>query len=239
MTRVVISQPMYFPWPGFLAQMALADVYVWLDDAMFSKGSFTNRIQVKLGAERKWMSVPLDGKGTGQRIMELSAAKPGWQAAHRALLAQSLAGKPERAMALEMFDGVAATAPLCDLLIASTEIMARALGILPARVLRASALDVAGSGWPRVRDMVAALGGTRYLTGHGAAAYLDHEAFEAAGIEVAYMDYRVGAWPQDGAFTPYVSALDLIASCGADGARERLNPATVPWRDFLEERSMR
>ena len=29
MTTVVISQPMYFPWPGFLAQLAIADVVVW------------------------------------------------------------------------------------------------------------------------------------------------------------------------------------------------------------------
>ncbi|MFT7595258.1 MAG: hypothetical protein ACI8R4_002586 [Paracoccaceae bacterium] len=47
MTRVVISQPMYFPWAGFLAQLALADVRIWLDDAQFSNGSFTNRVQVK------------------------------------------------------------------------------------------------------------------------------------------------------------------------------------------------
>lgn len=46
MARVVISQPMYFPWFGFMAQMSLADVFIWLDDAQFSKGSFTNRVQV-------------------------------------------------------------------------------------------------------------------------------------------------------------------------------------------------
>ena len=47
MTTVVISQPMYFPWPGFFELIAAADVYVHLDDVQFSKGGFTNRIQLK------------------------------------------------------------------------------------------------------------------------------------------------------------------------------------------------
>ena len=47
MKTVVISQPMYFPWVGMLEQMALADVWVHLDDAQFSKGGFFNRVQIK------------------------------------------------------------------------------------------------------------------------------------------------------------------------------------------------
>ena len=40
---VVISQPMYFPWVGFLSQISMASTIIWLDDVQFSKGSFTNR----------------------------------------------------------------------------------------------------------------------------------------------------------------------------------------------------
>ena len=49
MTRVVITQPMLFPWPGFFEQLCLADVYIYLDDVQFSKGSFTNRVQIEDG----------------------------------------------------------------------------------------------------------------------------------------------------------------------------------------------
>ena len=44
---VVISQPMYFPWVGFLSQISMASTIIWLDDVQFSKGSFTNRVQIK------------------------------------------------------------------------------------------------------------------------------------------------------------------------------------------------
>jgi hypothetical protein len=87
-----------------------------------------------------------------------------------------------------------------------------------------------------VLDVVRALGGTRYITGHGARHYLDHEAFEAAGVAVEYMDYRCTPYPQfHGAFTPYVSILDLVAHCGHEGV-SHIHSGTRPWRSFIDER---
>lgn len=235
MTRVVISQPMYFPWAGFLAQMALADVFIWLDDAQFSKGSFTNRIQVKMPDGRKWMSVPLQGKGAFQTIRTLTAGGDDWIGSHRALLSQSLRGQPHTPAALDLFDQAMASGPgLCDRLIASAEGMARHLGVLPPQIRRASDMQVDGASWPRVLAMVRAAGGTEYITGHGARDYLDHDAFEAAGVGVRYMDYRPRPWPQPhGDFTPYVTGLDLVASSQAETAKTHLQPASMDWRAFL------
>lgn len=234
MTRVVISQPMYFPWPGFLAQMAMADVWIWLDDAQFSKGSFTNRIQVKLDGGRRWMSVPLAGKGSFQRIADLAESGGSWVASHRALLDQSLRGQPHAACAMMLFDQVhQGQGSLCDRLIASAERMAEAMGILPAQRLLASKMAVGGASSDRVRALVEAVSGTEYLTGHGALSYLDHEGFEAAGIRVSYMDYRPDPWPQlHGEFTPYVTALDLLAAVTPSEAASHLRPASLDWRSF-------
>ena len=81
---------------------------------------------------------------------------------------------------------------------------------------------------------------TTYLhrKGQPPAGYLDHEAFEAAGIAVEYMDYDVPAWPQCyGAFTPYVSALDMIAHIPSDARMSYIRPATLAWRNFLDQRT--
>lgn len=234
MTRVVISQPMYFPWVGFMAQMALADVYIWLDDAQYSKGSFTNRVQVKNGNASQWMSIPLQGKGSYQPIRDLAPANDTWVKSHQSLLAQSLSNRPQRATALSLFDEVVAPErSLCDMLIASAETQARHLGILPSRIYRSSEMQCDGSSWERVLHMTQAVNGTDYLTGHGALAYLDHEAFNAAGIAVSYMQYDPLPWPQsDTNFTPYVTALDLLASVSADVAKNHLRPASIDWRVF-------
>lgn len=237
MTKVVISQPMYFPWVGFMSQMALADVYIWLDDAQFSKGSFTNRVQVKLPAGRKWMTVPLDSNGSFQSIKDLKANGRDWSASHRQMLAQSFRGYPHGKQALDLFDSVLAMeGPLCDQIIVGAEAQARAMGCLPPRVQRSSEMGVGGTASDRVLQLVQAVGGNHYITGHGALDYLDHAALNAAGIAVSYMDYAPLPWSQaHGDFSPYVTGLDLIAAAGASAA-DHLCPASVDWRVFRTAR---
>lgn len=234
MTTVVISQPMYFPWVGFMAQMALADVMIWLDDAQFSRGSFTNRVQVKTASGVKWMSLPLRDKGHRTAIRDLHLADPGIFARHRSLLRNALADAPHLADAIRTFEEATVDAPLCDTLIESAEAQARALGLPARRTLRSGGMEVPGQGSARVLDLVRAVGGTRYVTGHGARHYLDHAAFEAAGVAVDYMDYAPHPWRQaHGAFTPYVTALDLVANVVPEERRAHLNPVGRPWRAFL------
>jgi hypothetical protein len=227
---------MLFPWPGFFEQMALADVYFWLDDAQFSRGSFTNRTRIVHSGAVKWLSIPLAGKGAFQTIAELSPAED-FRSRHVAFLKQAFAGAPYSALAMEIVDEVYARSSLCDLLIASVEVPAARLGLpLPGRRARASASGIGGESWRRVRDLVLSVGGTRYVTGHGAADYLDHEAFEAAGVAVEYMAYSKTPWPRSSAgFSPFASILDLVANVGEEAA-DCLRPATVPWRRFLTDR---
>ena len=45
---LVISQPMYFPRVGMLEQIRLADHFVYYDDVQFSRGGFSNRVQLSL-----------------------------------------------------------------------------------------------------------------------------------------------------------------------------------------------
>ena len=119
---------------------------------------------------------------------------------------------------------------------ASIDVPAAYLGLAPDRkIARSSALNIAGQSWQRVLDMVTHFEGDRYLTGHGAARYLAHEAFEEAGVQVEYMQYSLTPWPQPaGQSTPYVTILDLIARTGRDAA-SYLKPSTLSWRDFLPQ----
>jgi hypothetical protein len=227
---------MYFPWVGLLEQIRLADVFVHYDDVQFSKGSFSNRVQVKTAQGLRWMTVPLRGVHMGQRINEVSLVNPlDWQARHLALLSQAYRRAPHVEEMLALVRSVFEAAPgtLADLGIAGTEAMCRFLRMPERRFVRASTLGIGGSGSARVLEIVLSFGGTRYVTGHGAAGYLDHESFEKAGVEVCYMDYRKTPYrQQNGDFNPYVTGLDLIANLGADGG-EIVSSGTVNWRQFV------
>ena len=236
MKTVVISQPMYFPWVGMLEQMALADVWVHLDDAQFSKGGFFNRVQIKTTDGTRWLTVPLAENKLGQRLNEAQPATHDWQRKHSATLQQAYAAPPHAAEMLALVEGVFAAdhVSLADLGAASMEALADSFGVLPKTVLRSSEMAVKGGGSERVLAICRELGATRYVTGQGAADYLDHAAFDEARIAVEYMDYENRAYPQlHGDFTPFVSALDLLANCGQAG-RDVIAPRTVCWKDFVK-----
>jgi hypothetical protein len=235
---VAISQSMYFPWAGILEQVRLCDVFVDYNDVQFSKGSFFNRVQIKASTGAQWLTVPLKSVKLGQiiRETEIDQAK-NWQRSHLDQLKNAYVKAPfcrdMLELVTEVFDirfrylGELAHASLQALLAYFPAIAAG------CRFVDSSTLGVGGASTARVIDICALFSARSYLTGHGARHYLDHEAFEGRGIDVEYMDYGMRPYPQlHGAFTPFVSTLDLIANCGSSG-ETYLSGTLVPWREFL------
>jgi hypothetical protein len=236
--RVVISQSMYFPWIGLLEQIRLADIFVHYDDVQYTRG-FYNRVQVKTANGIKWLTVPLRDHHRGQRIDEILVDnRVDWRKRHRDILRQAYLKAPFRnqmlALVDEVFDKPLHT--LADISKASLLSLARFFGLTEAvQFINSVNLGITGSGSQRILDICCALGAKIYVTGHGARNYLDHDAFEKAGIGVRYMQYRCLPYPQlHGGFTPYVTALDLVANCGAEG-KYYIQSETVDWRRFLDE----
>lgn len=237
--RVVISQPMLFPWVGLLEQVRLADAFVYYDDVQYSKGSFTNRVQLKAPSRSTgtmWMTIPLRDQHLGQTIASLKTREDdSWRARHRDLFAQVYAGAPFLEDAMSLLRGVhrIETDSVASLVIASMEALSDYFDLWPRSVHLSSRLGVPGKGSDRVLAIVQRLGGGVYVTGHGARNYLEHERFERAGVRVDYMKYAMSAYPQQhGLFTPFVSALDLVANVGKAG-RAMIASGAVPWKEFV------
>jgi len=239
MKSIVISQPMFFPWVGMFEQMRLADVYVHYDDVQFSKGSFTNRVQIKTAQGIRWLSMPLRDLHLGQEIRDvLVDDRQDWRRKHLQTLEQAYAGALFRDEMLGLADEVYRSPAdrVSDLAAASMEALRRYFGLAnPSEILWSSRLRIPGESSARVLAIVKLLGGNVYITGHGARNYLDHELFEREGVRVEYLDYEKLPYPQlHGEFTPYVSALDLIANQGSAGVRVICSTSLL-WRDFLNK----
>jgi hypothetical protein len=227
---------MFFPWVGLFEQIRLADVYVHYDDVQFSKGSFTNRVQIKTTRGSKWLTVPVRVH-LGDSIREVQLAdEDDWRQGHLSFLTQAFEAAPYAREALDLVAQVYGQGHtmLCDLVIASMDAVLHYFELAPVTsFLRSSDLAIGGSSWQRVLDIVKHVQGDLYVTGHGARDYLDHEAFDRAGVGVEYVDYEKRPYPQlHGEFTPFVSILDLIANSGRDG-RKVIASGTKPWRDVL------
>lgn len=238
---VVVSQPMYFPWIGLLEQIRLADTFVFYDDVQFARGFF-NRVQIKTAGGIRWMTVPLRGQHQGQLINETRIdERVDWRRSHLDAFRQAYAQAPFLDDALALMGTVFAepVADLAGLSMASTLALARYFGLSGEWDFpKSSEMGVAGHGTQRLVDLCVAERAKHYLTGHGARNYLDHGAFELQGIEVSYIDYGCAPYPQQhGAFTPYVTALDLVARCGRQG-RELIGGRAVSWREFVGQHAL-
>ena len=234
MRTVVISQTMYFPWVGMLEQMRLADVFLHLDDAQFSKGGFSNRVQIKTAAATSWLTVPLAEKKLGVALRDTRLATHDWRRKHVATLRHAYAKTPFLDDMLGLAESVLERghADLATLGAATMEALTDYFGIRPPEIRWTSSMNVPGVGSDRVLDLCRAVGAERYVTGHGARNYLEHEAFEAAGVCVEYMNYEKKSYPQlHGEFTPYVSALDLVANRGRTG-RDVIVSGAVDWKEL-------
>jgi hypothetical protein len=237
MRTVVISQSMLFPWVGMLEQIRLADTFVHYDDVQFSKGSFVNRVQIKTPQGMKWMTVPVRQQHLGQRINEVAIAEGSqWVGANLSLLARTFDGLPHAQDALALAERVFSVPHphIGALSRASMRALSDYFELSDGtRFIDVGELGIAGKSSVRVRDIVQALGGDVYVTGHGASRYLEHALFEQAGIDVQYMTYERAAYAQaHGEFTPYVSGLDLVANCGRAGAAV-IRSGSQNWRAFL------
>jgi len=232
MTKIVISQPVFFPWPGFFSHLLTADLVVWLDDAQFSKGWFTNRCQIANSTSReRWLTIPVTSSSHFKCINELTPCRHFFDD-HIELLESYYRNAPFFDSMIDIY----ATAmnksanPLVELLIFGVQITFEAMHGYPLQSTLSSSLGINGNGSDRVLSICKKLGGSQYITGHGARNYLDHARFEREGVEVLYMDYDVVPWR---CLKTKLSILDLIAHVGMRNAYEYYSPKTIHWSDFV------
>lgn len=235
--RIVISQPMFFPWAGIFEQIRLADVFVHYDDVQFPQGrSFISRVQIKTPKGQQWLTAPVQRKGQSLiRDVKLDSEQP-WRDKHLRTLELNYKKAPFVDDMLNLVQSVYRidTDWLSELNIAGTEQVCRYFG-LDVEFQTSSDMPTETHSSQKLIDLTTRLQGDVYITGHGARNYLDHEAFKSVGIDVEYMDYqKVPFSQQHGPFTPFVSILDLIANEGVQGKRVIQSPS-IPWREFIKQ----
>jgi hypothetical protein len=235
MTRIVISQPMFFPWRGLFEQIRLADIYIHLMDVPLPQGrSFMNRVQIKTPTGNPWLSAPLN-RSTGPTIESVEFSNDtNWRQEHLRTLKQWYAKAPFAQDMLDMAESLynQPTQNLATFNCRAIEQIASYYDFHPV-FMDSRDLAVSSKGSDKILKLVQAVNGTDYITGHGAKNYLEHPVFEAHGIEVHYMDYQCLPYPQlHGPFIPYVSILDLIANTGRKG-RDTIVSGVLPWRQVV------
>ena len=236
MTKIVISQPMFFPWAGLFEQIILADTYVHYNTVQFPTGrSFMNRVQIKTSNGSQWLTVPIKHQGI-QSInqVEIDYSQQ-WKDKHLKTLRQNYSKSQFFMEMLAIVSSIYAKKfrYLSDLNIYSIEYISNYFGI-ETKFVTSSQYLFSSSSSELLLNITESLNGDVYITGHGAKNYLEHSIFEKKGISVNYMNYEKISYPQlYGEFTPFVSILDLIANLGKEGRTVMLSK-TINWKEFVK-----
>jgi hypothetical protein len=225
---VAVHQPHFLPWLGYLDRMMKADLFVILDHVQFERRNYQNRTQIRLDGRAHWLTVPVRQRSQQERIIDKLVDNPpatdarAWGADHVRTLRHAYRDAPcleDYAPTLRQILE-ARWERLVDLNQALLDFLRDALHIRTPMV-RSSELEVTGVRSDLILNLCRVAGADTYLAGMGGSrGYLDGEAFAAAGIKLAWQEFRHPVYAQcgGGEFMPGLSAVDLLFNHG-DAAR--------------------
>lgn len=227
MTIVAIHQPNYLPWLGYFAKMATADIFIFLDDVQYSKGSYTNRVRILRDDQPRWLTMPVLYK-FGDTIRNVQCADAGWQSRHIDILsdcyrhARCFANvMPDLAAVIKSASAEGSISTINQHLIRS--IAARLS--LDCKMLCSSEVPVTGlKSDDRLIELTSAVASqASYLSGQGGSAYQDAGKFAAAEIELQYIGFKHPVYDQGtNEFVPGMSIVDGLFHLGWDGIKALL-----------------
>lgn len=227
--KLVISQPMFFPWIGMFEQINLADIYIHLDDVQMPGGqSFVHRVQLKGASGIFWWNMPINRDSTFSIISEVGISlTPTWISKSFKSLEQTFSGLPYKNDVLDLFEETVTTehSSMSEFNIFSIELISRYLE-LDTKFKRINRENLVSDKTDKIIEILKNENATSYISGLGGMNYLKKELFDINSIKLLFMRYENIPYNQKyGIFDPYVSIFHPIAALGKDAKKLLISKA--------------
>lgn len=224
MKRIAIVQSNYIPWKGYFDIIAAVDEVILYDEMQYTRRDWRNRNQIKTRHGLEWLTVPVKVKGRyHQTIRQTEIDGTKWSTTHWARLHQSYCPTPHFQTVRELIEPLYTMRKYTHLSALNRTFIEAICGYLGIRTKISNSWDyrLKGGKSERLADLCAQAGGTVYLSGPSARAYLEEKAFTERGISVHWFEYAgYPRYPQLwGEFKNAVTILDLLFNCGMDAPR--------------------
>lgn len=218
--KVVVTQPNFLPWLGYLAQMASCDVFVCLDSVQFTRREWQNRNRiVSRQGKVEYVTVSVKKGPRHATILETSISEDYHPDDLRAQIAAYYRGTLCARECEELCYHLYAAHHHPGKSLANANInhlneLARIMG-LSTRIERASVLEQ-GLHWTTPTERLLAicrlLGATTYLSSPGARPYMANELckFSAVGIDVQWQEFKHIPYIDGGPFVSHLSCVDFF-----------------------------
>ena len=217
MTNVMIRQPGYMPNVGFFKKIQSSDIFVFLDDVQFSKGSFDNRNRIKTSIGEVWITVPLTRPVFGKNLNELLISyETDWQQDHCNKIRENYRSAPYFSSYWSDIEKILTHKyeKLIDLNFKLIEYFNRALDIT-TKTIKSSELAVTQTKTERLVEICSKLNATCYISGISGKDYLNEELFLNSGIKLIYENFIHPTYRQlHSNFIDNLSIIDLLMNEG-------------------------
>lgn len=206
--RLTLHQPNFCPGASVISKVLACDAVVWMDTVQWTKGGYTNRNRLPDGS---WVTVPVAHGSSFAPInrVRVGAPRGDWRDAVCRQLRGAWPGETTERVCREVMRGYPL---LVGLNAAILRVLLDALGyggeqhwqshldeghaVQAVSEQRSTLAPIS----ERIAQMVAALGGTVYVSGPSGRNYLDEQPFAERGVRVEY-------WRHEG---PNPCALGLV-----------------------------
>jgi hypothetical protein len=199
--------------------MAMADRFVVFDGVQYEPKGFDNRNRIRSNDGWTWLTVPVLRKGHRDvpiEKIEVNENLP-WRRKHWKTICTTYSRAPHFGRYAGFLEATYDRSwdTLVDLNEHLLKWIVEELG-LKIPMMRASDLNLEGTGSARVLDMCLKLGARVYIFGELGRSYADLDAFADAGVEVYFQAYNHPVYSQihGGPFVPNLSVIDLLFNHG-------------------------
>lgn len=215
---VAIHQSNYLPWLGYFDKIKKSDIFIFMDNVQYTRGSWINRCWIKNSQGKQWLTIPITTSGVfGQTIAEAKIDhKTDWVSAHLETIETNYKKTPYFGKFFPQIKEILEQKieSLAELNIKLIEKITELLR-LQAEFIRGSTLNVSGKATDLLIDMVKAVGGDTYLCGDGAGGYQEDEKFSKNNLKLTYQNFKHPIYPQRfGGFIPGLSVIDFLFNVG-------------------------
>jgi hypothetical protein len=192
--KVAVIQSNYVPWVGYFAMMAAVDLFVVYECVQYTKNDWRNRNQIQSPDGRRiWLSIPVRQYNSTQSFMDTTVSSRDWAMSHFKTLNHQFAhakGWAHWRNELELlYKSANKMTYLFDINRLFLNWAVSTLGLSTPLVYLDSYPEYSDPN-ERLITILQHFGATHYLSGPAAREYIDLKKFEAAQIQLDYVDYE-------------------------------------------------
>ena len=227
---ISIIQPCFVPWLGYFEQIALADVFVYLDDVKYTKQDWRNNNQIKSSNGLTKIFVPVKKVNEQTLINQVEISyNENWERKLINHITECYRKAPFFSELIELISLVIFKKyiKLIDLNYNLNNIILNYIGINTPIYLSSNIPKTTVDKNLRLLEICKHFEDINvFYDGKKAENFIDTKLFQDNGIKVVFQDYKHKPYRQQGLeFTVYMSIIDLIMNHGKESKEIIINTA--------------